>query len=212
MVSQIAAHGVATAIDHFGSVVDAIVSHKPIRHYAHFTTLRTALLASARVRWILAPDNSVQRRLRSLQVCYQNMEEQRKAFNGFAGSHLEPAEEQSRLDAITELDAQIARLESQAGALGVQKLTAPKDTVSMIHDHLVDADTWFGSAIEGLWRMGSAAAHGYFWTQTGGSNPGEFDEPLFDVAFAGAFVFVTKAKELYDKRAAPQAHKTPAGA
>jgi hypothetical protein len=180
-VSQIAAYGVATAIDHFGSVVDAIVSKKPIRHYAHFTTLRTALLASARVRWMLEPDDSGQRRLRSLQDCYQNMKEQRKAFNGFAGSHLDPAEEQSRLAAITELDAQIASLESQGVALGVQKLTEPKDTVAMLRDHLVDADTSYGAAILGLWRMGSATAHGYHWTQTSRPNPGEFDELYFDL-------------------------------
>jgi hypothetical protein len=200
-VSQIAAHGVATAIDHFGSVVDVMLSGKPIRHFAPFTTLRTALLASARVRWMLEPDKSEDRRLRCLQVCYQNLVEQRKAFNGFAGSHLDPAEEYSRADAITHLDAEIASLKSQGGALRVQTLTEPKDTVSILRD-FADANTGWGSAIEGLWRMGSAAAHGYHWTQTGRSNPGEFDEQFFDLSCAGAFVFVTKAQERYDKRAA----------
>jgi hypothetical protein len=130
-VSPIVCFGVMTAIDHLGSVVDAMMSEKPIRHYAHFTTLRTSLLASARVRWILEPDSSVERQLHCLQVRLQNTDEQRKAIRGFAGSHLEPATEQSRLDAIASLDAEIASLEARANELGAAKLVAPKDTVSM---------------------------------------------------------------------------------
>jgi hypothetical protein len=200
-VSPYASFGVVTAIDHFGSVVDAMVSGQPFRHYAHFTTLRTALLASERVQWMLAPDESVERRLRCAQVRFQNLQEERKAFNGFAGSHLEPDTEQSRLKAIADLDAQIASLEGEATALGAQNLTAPLDTVSMLRDHLVDADTWYGSAILSLWRTGSAAAHGYHWTETHRTNPGELDELSFDLALGGAFLMITGATALYHKRA-----------
>jgi hypothetical protein len=99
-VSPIVCFGVTTAIDHLGSVVDAMMSGKPMRQYAHFTTLRTSLLASARVRWILEADSSVERQLHRLKFRLQNTDEQRKATRGFAGSPLEPATEQSRLDAI----------------------------------------------------------------------------------------------------------------
>ncbi|OBG92641.1 hypothetical protein A5697_06945 [Mycobacterium sp. E3251] len=200
-VSDVAAYGVATAIDHFGSVVDVVASDRPIRHFAPFTALRTTLLASARVRWMLEPDKSEDRRLRCLQVCYQNRHEQRKAFNGFLGGHLNAAEKQSISAAITQLDTEIGSLESQAKSLGVQKLAEPKDTVSMLRD-LADPNTGWGSAIGGLWRMGSAVAHGYYWAQAGRSDPGKFDEDFFDLSCAGAFVFVTKAQQLYDKRAA----------
>ena len=200
-VSPVASFCVISAIDHLGSVCDALVSGQPIRHYAHFTTLRTALLASARARWILEPDGSVGRQLRCLQVRFQNLDEQRKAFNGFAGSHLEPETEQSRIRAITSLDSEADSLEAQALTLGSQRLTVPIDTVSMLRNHLVDADTWYGSAILNLWRTGSAAAHGYHWTEAHRPNPREFDELSFNMALYGAFLFVTAAITLYDARA-----------
>lgn len=80
-VSDVASYGIASAIDHLGSVVDAMVSQKPIRHYAHFTALRTALLASALVQWTFGPAKSAQRQLRSIQIRYQNVDEQRKSVN-----------------------------------------------------------------------------------------------------------------------------------
>ncbi|MCV7289406.1 hypothetical protein H7J87_29170 [Mycolicibacterium wolinskyi] len=57
----VAHYCVITALDHLGSVVDAMVRDEPMRHYAPFTSLRTALLASARARWMLAPDESRER-------------------------------------------------------------------------------------------------------------------------------------------------------
>lgn len=98
----------------------------------------------------------------------------------------------------------VASLESQASALGASKLTAPIDTVSMLRD-LVKANTWDGSAILSLWRTGSAAAHGYHWTQTHLPNPGKFDELSFDLALGGAFLVVTAAATLYDRRASASA-------
>jgi hypothetical protein len=71
----------------------------------------------------------------------------------------------------------------------------------MLRDHLVDADTWEGSAILSLWRTGSAAAHGYHWTETQRSDPNRLDELSFNMALYAAFLFVTAAATLYDKRA-----------
>lgn len=200
-VGPIASFSITTAIDHLGSVVDAMLSGNPIRHYAHFTTLRTTLLASARARWILDPDVSAERQLRCLQVQFQNLVEQRKAFNGFAGAHFDAAAEQSRIAAIATLDAEKATLEKAATALGAPTLTAPKDTVSMLRDNLVDADTWEGSAVLAMWRTGSAAAHGYHWTETARADPRRFDEMSFNMALYAAWLFVTAAITLYDKRA-----------
>jgi hypothetical protein len=198
--SDVAAYGIASAIDHLGSVVDAMISGKPIRHYAHFTTLRTALLASARVQWTLAPDDSVERQLRSIQIRYRNVDEQRKAVNGLGGTHLEAATEQARQKTIVALDAEVASLEGHALALGATKLTAPKDTVSMLRD-LVNVNSWDGSAIMNQWRTGSAAAHGYHWVDTYRMNPGVFDEMSFNGALYGAFLSVTATTTLYEKRA-----------
>jgi hypothetical protein len=180
-----------------------MLSQKPIRHYAHFTTLRTVLLASARVQWTLGPDESVQRQLRSIQIRYQNVDEQRKSVNGLAGTHLEPATEQARQRAIAALDSEVVSLEAHALALGAAKLTMPKDTVSMLRE-LVDANSWDGSAVLNQWRTGSAAAHGYHWIDTYRTNPGVFDEVSFNVALYSAFLSVTAATTLYEKRVSAQ--------
>lgn len=204
-VSEVASYGIAAAIDHLGSVVDALVSGNPVRHYAHFTTLRTSLLASSRVQWMLAPDATTERRLRNLQIHFQNLDEQRKAVNGFVGTHLDPATEQSRQQAVAALDAQIASLKTKALTLGAAKLTAPQDTVSMLRE-LVNSNSWDGMAIMHLWRSGSAAAHGYHWIDVQRSKPaGTFDERSFNMALYGTFLSVTAATALYDKRAAAPA-------
>jgi hypothetical protein len=203
-VSDLASYGIASAIDHLGSVVDAMMSGNPIRHYAHFTTLRTALLASSRVQWMLGPDDSVERQLRSIQIRFQNVDEQRKAVNGLAGTHLEPATEQARQKAIAALDAEVTSLEAHALAVGAAKLTTPKDTVSMLRD-LVDVNSWDGSAIMNQWRTGSAAAHGYHWIDTYRTNPGVFDELSFNGALYGTFLSVTAATKVYDVRASAPA-------
>ncbi|CAN7304351.1 hypothetical protein [Mycolicibacterium frederiksbergense] len=200
-VSDVVAYGIASAIDHLGSVVDAMMSDYPIRHYAHFTTLRTGLLASSRATWTLTPDNSVERQLRSIQVRSQNVDEQRKAMNAISGTHLDAATEAAQLKAVAALDAELASLEGHALALGAAKLTFPKDTISMLRE-LVDANSWDGSAILTQWRTGSAAAHGYHWIDIHRPNPGVFDEMTFNGALYGTFLSVTAATTLYEKRSA----------
>jgi hypothetical protein len=110
--------------------------------------------------------------------------------------------EQGRQKAVAALDAEEATLDARALALalGAAKLTAPKDTVSMLRD-LVDMNTWQGSAITQLWRTGSAAAHGYHWLDMYRTNPGEFDEHSFNLALYGGFLFLKQGLELYENRA-----------
>jgi hypothetical protein len=199
-VSDLVAYQIASALDHLGSVVDAMLSDNPIRHYAHFTTLRTALLASSRAQWTLTPDDSTERKLRSLQIRFQNVDEQRKATEAMGGTHLDAAMEQSRQKAIAALNAEVTSLEGHAGKLGAAKLPKPKDTVSMLQE-LVDANSWDGSAILTQWRTGSAAAHGYHWIDAQRANPGVFDELSFNGALYGAFLSVTAATTLFEKRA-----------
>lgn len=200
-VSSIASYGVATAIDHLGSVVDAIdPPGRPIRHWAPFTTLRTALLSAARVVWMLTPDSSAERKLRAAQIRYINALEQRKAINGFADGPQESAMRQQHRAAVASMDAELQALTAQINALGSTALE-PLDTVSMLRD-LVDLSTWDGMATANLWRTGSAAAHGYHWTDTVRANPGEFDEEWFNTAFYGAALMLMRAFNLYNQRAA----------
>lgn len=202
-VSPIACFGVLTAIDHLSFVVDSMmIAGLPKQLYAPLTTLRTALLASARVKWMLAPDDTVERQLRCLQVRFVNAREQRKALNAFADGRLEPESELDRAAQIAALDEQIQTLQAHAVVLGARQLNEPPDTVSMLRDHLVDTKSPQGMAIEFLWRKGSASAHGYHWDDLQNPGPLRFNEPSFNLALYGAFGFVDDARTLYVKRAA----------
>lgn len=198
--SPVASYGVLTALDHLGAVVDAMQSDTPLRHYAHFTTLRTALLSSARVRWLLEPGSRTERRLRCVRIRYQNLCEQRTAVRELAGSHVPVAIEQERLKTVAGMDAQEAELEARAKALGAAALAKPDDTVSVLRSQ-VDPNTWEGMGIRQTWRTGSAAAHGYHWPDEHRPNPGEFDTVAFNSALYAAVMHVKAAAELYEVRA-----------
>ena len=198
--SKVAHHGIVMALDHLGSVVDAMVSDEPMRHYAPLTALRTVLMSSVRVRWLLEPNSSIERRLRGLQIGYVNLDEQRKAFNTLSSKPANAQLEQQRQQIVSEFGSQMTALEARATALGAAKLNPPPDTVSMLQK-MVAVNTTDGLAVLQLWRMGSAAAHGYFWLDTQRPNPHLFDEDGFDMALYGATRFVTEAMHLYERRA-----------
>lgn len=148
-VSSIASYGVATAIDHLASVVDAIDPlGRPIRHWAPFTILRTALLSAVRVVWMLTPDNSGDRKLRAAQIRYVNAEEQRKAINGFAYGPIDSAMRQAHQKALASMDGEMQALEAQINTLGSTVLKPP-DTVGMLRG-LVDMSTWEGMGTANL--------------------------------------------------------------
>lgn len=204
-VAPIASYGIITAIDHLVSVVDAMLdAHergRPMRHYAHFTTLRTTLLASTRMRWLLEPDSREQRQLRCVQIEYQNLDEQRKALRAF-GAHVDDDQERARLNEIAGMDAEEVTLAARATALGADGLNKPPDMVTMLREQ-VDLSREFGPWFEHLWRTGSAAAHGYHWPDLFRADPGAFDEEMFNPALYAAVLQLQEALRLYDMRAAP---------
>jgi hypothetical protein len=104
----------------------------------------------------------------------------------------------------------MAALETEINALGASRL-APPNTVEMLRD-LVDMTTWDGMGTANPWRTGSAAAHGYHWTDLTRSNPGEFDEESFNLAFYGATLMVWRAFNLYNQRAAAPSSAWASGA
>lgn len=206
IVSPVASYSIVTAIDHLGSVVDAMVNSterfQPMRHYAHFTTLRTTLLSSTRVRWLLEPDGREERQLRCVRIRYQNLDEQRKAVRVSGGTHLDADQEQARLKAIDSMDAEEASLATRATALGAAKLENPPNMVEMLKLQ-EDGNTWLGSGVMHLWRSGSATAHGYHWPDLFRAAPGWFDEEAYNSALYGGFLKLQEALKLYDQRAAP---------
>jgi hypothetical protein len=199
-------YGLVTAIDHLGAVVDAMMnSHthdQPMRHYAHLTTLRTTLLASTRVRWVIEPTERGERQLRALRCSFQNLVEQRKAVKASAGAHLDATQEQARLKAIASMDAYEVKLDARAKALGATGVTNPPNMVDMLSGH-VASDTWLGAGVTYLWRSGSAAAHGYHWADLFRPQPGVFNLESFNSALYGGFIALKHTFELYEKRSAP---------
>lgn len=206
IVSSLASYGIVTAIDHLGSVIDAMMNSygrgQPMRHYAHFTALRTTLLASTRVRWLLEPEKREERQLRCVQIRYQNLDEQRKAVRASGGTHLDDDQEQARQTAIASMDAYEVKLDARAKALGATGVKEPLNMVDMLSTQ-VDVNTWFGSGIRHLWRSGSATAHGYHWPDLFRTQPGVFDAESFNTALYGAWLQLQEALKLYEKRAAP---------
>lgn len=198
--SRVAHHGIIMALDHLGSVVDAMICDKPMRHYAHLTTLRTVLMSSVRVRWLLEPNSSNERQLRGVQIRHVNLDEQRKAFNTLSSKPSSKELEQQRQEIVSTFLNEMTALEAQATVLGAAKLNPPPDILSMLQN-MVAVDTADGFAVLQLWRMGSAAAHGYFWLDTQRPNPHLFDEDGFDMALYGATRFVAEAMYLYEQRA-----------
>ena len=198
---SVAHHGVVIALDHLGSVIDAMVSDESMRHYAHFSTLRTVLLASARVRWMLESDSSQIRQIRCLQTEYVNLVEQRKAFRTMASTAANGALKRQACEILAGFEAPMSELEVRATALGMAELVPPPDTLSVLQQ-LVKANTTEGFVALQLWRMGSSTAHGYYWSDTQRPDPHLFDDDMFDMALQGATLFVREAMGLYDQRAA----------
>ena len=173
--SPLAHYGIVMSLDHLGSVVDTMVTDEgPRRLKAYFTVLRTALECGARVRWLLEPDSSNERRLRGIRYRFENLEEQRKAITDLSGTHIVGEQEEKRQEILVALDAERTVLTKRALALGAAKLTKPPDTVRMLKD-MVDLDSYEGTAFIQLWRGGSASVHGHFWADQFRDNPGQFN-------------------------------------
>ncbi|MBB2993663.1 hypothetical protein FHR72_005174 [Mycolicibacterium iranicum] len=203
--ASVAHHSIIMALDQLGSVVDAMVSGEPMRHYAPFTILRTVLLASARAMWMLLPDTSHERQTRCLRIEYINLDEQRKAFKTISGAAATEELKRQADQILSDFEAPMQEFNARAPELGMAKLTAPPDTVTMLQQ-LVPANTPEGYAAQHLWRVGSSTAHGYYWSDTQRPNPHLFDEKTFDTALYVATLFVKEAMKLYEQRATGRGH------
>lgn len=89
----------------------------------------------------------------------------RKYIGEFTGSQIDSVLKQSQQAILAAWPKVKSSLEAKAMALGAKSLAAPPDTASMLRGQ-IDLNTWEGSAIVGLWRTGSAAAHGFHWPDT----------------------------------------------
>ncbi len=191
-MNEIIRSGLVMAIDHLGSVTDALTTRR-IRHYAHFTALRTTLLISARIIWLLDPRSREDRCQRALAIRYTNLKEMRSALADSGGAHLDAAVREG----VKELR------ESLTGQMEALSDGGPKpqitDTVAQLKQQ-VDINTYDGSAIVNLWRTGSATAHGYYWNQLYLPDPGEFNEAWFNTTLYGAHLHLMRALDLYETR------------
>jgi hypothetical protein len=157
--SPLAHRGIVVALDHLGSVVDAVVREPPKRLKACFTVLRTALECGARVCWLLESDSADERRLRGVQYRFQNLEEQRKAITDLSGTHISGETEEARQQILVGIKDERAALTERALSLGAAKLSEPPNTLWMIRD-LVDVSTFEGTSFIQLWRTGQRQCTG----------------------------------------------------
>lgn len=198
--SPLSHRGIIMGLDHLGAVVDAVVAGPPKRLNAHFTVLRTALICGTRVRWLLEPGSSNERRLRSIQYRYENLEEQRKAMTDFSDTRLTDDQDATLADSLAVIELQRKALETRALELGAKGLTKPTPTTQMLKD-MVDLTTPEGTGMVHLWRTGSASAHGHYWADDMRDNPAAFDHKWFQPAIQGAALMMNDAMNLRHKRA-----------
>ena len=199
-VSAVASYGLMTAIDHLGAVTDAIAAQRPMRHWAHLSSMRTTLEVSTRVRWLLEPKGRAERRLRCVRYTYKNEFEMMRSIKGLTGAHVGARLQADQQRILAAWPAVEAGLEAEAIALGATRLKCPPDTQQLLSEQL-DLDTWEGTGIANLWRTGSAASHGFHWPDTYRQNPGQLDEAAFDTALHGSFLTLSHALDLYKTRA-----------
>lgn len=197
--SPLSHYGIVMALDHLGSVVDAVVREPPKRLKAHFTTLRTALECGARVCWLLEPDSSIERRLRATRYRFENVDEQRKAINDMSGTHIAPEIKEQRQQILAGLGQEETALAERALSLGARNLAKPPSTFDLIKGRL-DSNTFEQTAYLQLWRTGSAFVHGHYWADQMRPNPAKFDHEWFQPALQGAFMFVNDAMKLRHQR------------
>ncbi|WP_131812879.1 hypothetical protein [Mycolicibacterium peregrinum] len=197
--SPLAHYGIVMALDHLGSVIDAVVRDRPTRLKAHFTVLRTALECGTRVCWLLEPDSSNERRLRGIQYRFENVEQQRKAINDLKGTHVDGESEEARQQILDGLKDERKVLTERASALGADKLAEPPDMLRMVKG-MVDLNSNMGTGLIHLWRTGSASVHGHFWADQFRDNPATFDHKGFQPALHGAVLMINDAMTLHHKR------------
>jgi hypothetical protein len=197
--SSLSHYGIVMALDHLGSVLDAVVREPPKRLKAHFTTLRTALECGARACWLLEPDSSEERRLRATRYRFENVDEQRKAINDMSGTHIAGETEEQRQQILAGIVREEAALTGRALSLGARSLAKPPSTFDLIKRRM-DANTFEQTAYLQLWRTGSASVHGHYWADQMRDNPGQFDHEWFQPALQGAFMFINEAMKLHHQR------------
>lgn len=190
-VSEIARYGLVVAIDHLGSVTDALQGEKPIRHFAHFTALRTVLLVSARTVWLLTPAARAERRSRAIRIRITALNEWRRGTKSLGGG-LADDELKTHDQVVEELRRARDELKLKDPAAAAMKL----DTAEQIREQ-VGADDHYGAGVAYLWNTGSAAAHGYHWISSARSNPQMFDQEWFEAAVYAAWLRLNEAFEMF---------------
>lgn len=200
-VSPIAHRGIVMALDHLGAVVDAVHEAPPKRLNAPFTVLRTALICSTRLRWLLEPETSGARRLRAIQYRYENLEEQRTALTDFSDIELTDDQDATLADSLQIVEMERRELEARARELGATKLTKPLPLTKILKGQ-VDLTTIEGTGLLQLWRTGSASAHGHYWSDEMRDNPAKFNHEWFPPAIQGTVLVIDEAMKLHQKRSA----------
>jgi len=211
--SRAAMHGIASAIDHLGLLMDALHKTKTSRPFAYYTLARAAVFSSARTIWVLSPTQRPERQKNGLWVAHEEARQRRA---------LASLEREIRPETDTPERAQewVDEVRLAGARLGIEWSRKPTDT-AMIEA----AAAWMdrdgrgqgqspGQSLRLLWRIHSGYAHGLSWPTAGrpetvvrnpdGSGKVTIKANIEDLGIAASVAMTTirQAKALYEERAA----------
>lgn len=224
--SQLAWHGIASAVDHLDMFM-ALLRSGTSHPLAPNTVARTGMLSGAHALWLLDGPDRPERQKRGLRLAYEEFFRDHQAVTDIATIEApDPerrfAEMKSYLDARTEWMARVVMVGEQLGmtAKDVKSLNDTK-LLDEVTRRLVERDpesTELIRAVRVVWRTYSGVAHGLRWpvmyrAQYGepvpGGNPGNVEarvtSSIADLSMAASSVsiFLLHAVDLFEKRRLP---------
>jgi hypothetical protein len=224
--SQLAWHGIASAVDHLDMFM-ALLRSGTSHPLAPNTIARTGMLSGAHALWLLDGSDRIERQKRGLCLAYEEFSRDRQAVTDIATIETpDPAtrlaEMKGYLDARTEWMARAVTVGGQLG-MTAKDVKSLNDTTLLdeVTRRLVERDpenTELIRAVRVVWRTYSGVAHGLRWpvmyrAQYGepvpGGKPGSVEarvtNSIADLSMAASSVsiFLLHAVDLFEKRRMP---------
>ncbi len=233
--SQLAWHGIASAVDHLDMFM-ALIRYGTSHPLAPNTVARTGMLSGAHALWLLDGPDRIERQKRGLRLAHEEFSRDRQAVHDIATlENPDPAkglaEMKDYLDARTEWMDRALTVGAQL-RMTVKDMKFFNDTMLLdeVAHRLVEhnpEDVDIIRAVRIVWRTYSGVAHGLRWpvmyrAQYGepvpGGVPGKVEarvtSSMGDLSMAACSIgiFLSSAIELFEKRRQPPGELNPSAA
>lgn len=163
-----AAYQIQSSLEHLNACLDLVLGHHGFTPVAPLTLGRTAYVSAINATWLLSPNLRKERRTRAFHLKAKEIQEQLNALRDIPaiGGHAEKASTQ-RMN----LEDKRNRLEEIADqfdpTLNVHRsqfiqTRIIETTINEQFGGETEKDEYIRTHIRSLWRMSSAAAHGYY--------------------------------------------------